>query len=204
MAVAERTARRSQAQRALRKSLPPHAKVHLGCGRNHFDGWVNIDVDRAVKPDVRIDLRGGFPAPSSSVHFIYSEHVFEHLTLDDGRRVFLDCYEALQDGGVMRIAMPDLRYIVERYLDGRLDLDEVPEAAGDRGFESIDSAAMLLNFALRSWGHLYLYDLEELSLRLAQAGFRQVVPRGLGESCHPELVGLEGRGQSRLVVEATR
>jgi predicted SAM-dependent methyltransferase len=165
---------------------------------------VNIDINREVNPDVRLDLRVGFPAPPESVAFIFSEHVFEHLTLDDGRRVFVDCYAALEQGGVMRIAMPDLRYIVERYMAGRYEGEGGPEAQADAGYRRIDSPTLLLNYALRSWGHVYLYDLGELDLRLRQAGFGKVDPQEIGKSLHPELAGLEQRGESRLVVEATK
>jgi predicted SAM-dependent methyltransferase len=195
---------RSQARRRLGKSLPEHAKVQLGCGEHHFDGWVNVDINSAVHPDVRLDLRAGFPAPQESVALFFSEHVFEHLTLDDGRQVFADCCAALERGGVMRIAMPDLRYLVERYIEGRYEGEGGPEAQLDVDYRRIDSPALLFNFALRSWGHLYLYDFAELDLRLRQAGFAKVDPQQIGVSTHPELVGLEQRGESRLIVEATK
>lgn len=195
---------RSRARKRLSKSLPEHAKVQLGCGEHRFDGWVNIDINPAVNPDIRLDLRAGFPAPAESVAFIFSEHVFEHLTLDDGRRAFIECYSALEPGGVMRIAMPDLRYIVERYMAGRYEGEGGPEANQDADYRRIDSPALLLNYALRSWGHLYLYDFDELDLRLRQAGFASVDPQEIGKSSHPELAGLEQRGESRLIVEATK
>lgn len=194
---------RARARQRL-ASLPRHAKVQLGCGTRRFDGWVNVDLRRSVHPDVRLDLRAGFPAPAGSVQCIFSEHVFEHFTLSDGERIFADCHSALEDGGVMRVAMPDLRYAVERYLAGQSQADIAPEAANDASFRSIDSPARLLNYALRSWGHLYLYDLDELCLRLRQAGFSRVEPQVHGCSSHPEFAGREARPESRLVVEATK
>ncbi|MGA2166497.1 MAG: hypothetical protein ABSH36_18805 [Solirubrobacteraceae bacterium] len=184
--------------------MPGQAKVHLGCGQNRFEGWINVDINRAVQPDVRLDLRGGFPAPPGSVGFIFSEHLFEHLTLEEGCRVFSDCHAALQAGGVMRIAMPDLRYVVERYIGGGDVGDLGPETRDDVEFRKIDSPARLLNFALRSWGHVYLYDVDELTLRLRQAGFTKVESPKILMSHHPELVGLEKREASRLIVEATK
>ncbi len=195
---------RSQARKRLSRSLPKQAKVQLGCGEHRFDGWLNIDINRAVNPDVRLDLRAGFPAPAESVAFIFSEHVFEHLALDDGRRIFIDCYAALEQDGVMRIAMPDLHYIAERYMEGRYEGEGGPEAQRDADYRRIDSPALLFNFALRSWGHCYLYDFAELDLRLRQAGFTKVDRQQLGKSLHPELVGLEQRAESRLIVEATK
>lgn len=184
----------------LGRALPEHPKVHLGCGPVHLDGWVNVDISRAVKPDIRVDLRFGFPAPSSSVAFVFSEHVFEHLTLEDGLRLFADCRLALVPGGVMRIAMPDLRYIVNHYLGNWKEQAWLEDLA----YKAIDSPARMLNFALRSWGHLYVYDIADLTLRLNRSGFTNVEPRELGQSPHPELRGLERRPDSLLVVEATK
>ena len=190
----------ARARSHLRQALPQDAKVHLGCGPVHLEGWVNVDIDPAVRPDVRVDLRLGFPAPPSSVAFIYSEHVFEHLTLEDGLRLFADCRLALVPGGVMRIAMPDLRYIVDRYLGNWKEQAWLEDSA----YEAIDRPARMLNFALRSWEHLYVYDLADLTLRLNNSGFTNVEPRELGQSPHPELRGLERRPDSLLIVEATK
>lgn len=193
---------RSQGRRKLSKSLPAHAKVHLGCGEHHFGGWANVNINRAAHPDVRIDLRGGFPAPAESVAFIFSEHVFEHLRLEDGRRIFIDCYAALEPGGVMRIAMADLRYIAERYIEGRYQGEGGPEAQRDADRRRIESPALLFNYSLRSWGHRY--DFDERDLRFRQAGFAQVDLQEIGKSSHPELAGLERRGESRLIVQPSK
>jgi predicted SAM-dependent methyltransferase len=197
---ARRKIARGRARAHLSRVLPTRARVHLGCGPIHLEGWVNVDIDRAVKPDVRADLRAGFPAPKSSVGFIFSEHVLEHLTLEDGCRLFADSSRALMPSGVMRIAMPDLRYIVDHYLGDWRDQVWLREPA----YQTIDSPARMLNFALRSWEHLYVYDLAELTLRLKEAGFTTVEPHEPGQSSHPELRGLERRPDSLLIVEATK
>ena len=198
--TARRKAVRARIRAHLRLAVPESAKIHLGCGPIHLEGWINVDIDRAVKPDVRVDLRAGFPAPRSSVAFIFSEHVLEHLTLEDGCRLFADCSLALMPSGVMRIAMPDLRYIVDHYLGDWSDQVWLQEPA----YRMIDSPARMLNFALRSWEHLYVYDLAELTLRLNEAGFTTVQPQEPGQSSHPELRGLERRPDSLLIVEATK
>lgn len=198
--AAHRSVVRAQSAGRLRRAALDGSRVHLGCGSIHLDGWLNVDIARAVKPDVRLDLRGGFPAPPSSIAFIFSEHVFEHLTVEDGCRLLADCRLALKPGGVMRVAMPDLRYIVDQYLGDWSDQAWLREA----DYRAIDSPARMLNFALRSWGHLYLYDLPELTLRMSEVGFGTVEPQVLGQSRHPELRDLEQRPDSRLIVEAAK
>jgi predicted SAM-dependent methyltransferase len=89
---------------------------------------------------------------------------------------------------------------VDRYLGDWKDQAWLQEPA----CQTIDSATRMLNFSLRSWGHLYLYDLAELTLRLNEAGFTAIQPQKPGESPHAELGGLERRPDSLLIVGATK
>lgn len=173
------------------------AKVHLGCGDLPFPGWVNVDLGRSA--DLAMDLRGGFPAPPGSVELMYSEHFLEHIPLDSAQVLLRDCASSLAPGGVFRAAMPDLRYLVERYLSEQWrDQDWLarPEYA------YVDSPARMLNMAMRNWEHLYLYDADELSLRLREAGFTWTRRVERSQSEHPELRHRESRLDSLLVMEA--
>ncbi len=190
-------ARREAARRRF-ADLEPGTKLHLGCGSNHFDGWLEVDLERKNRPDIVHDLRLGLPSHRSTFRFIYSEHLFEHLLLDDAQRLMRDCVAVLQSGGVMRVAMPDLESLV-RYYNG-----EWREQAWihDHGYGHMSSAAEMLNTAMRDWGHLYLYDFRDLEQRLRGAGFARVDRCAWGQSERPELRDLETREDSRLVVEA--
>jgi hypothetical protein len=55
---------------------------------------------------------------------------------------------------------------------------------------------------MREWGHRYLYDFEELRLRLDAAGFDDIRRMSIGASDDAALRHLETRADSRLVVEA--
>lgn len=187
-----------RASRRRLERLEQGAKLHLGCGEKHFAGWINVDVDRAVAPDLILDLRFGLPAPPGSVSFIYAEHVLEHLPFESGRILLRDCRTALERGGVLRIAMPDLEHLVRHYL---AEWREQPWLS-DPAYDWIDSPARMLNQAFYGWGHRYLYDRAELMLRLRKAGFHEISPRGWSESPFPELQGIETRDESLLIVEA--
>ena len=43
----------------------------------------------------------------SQFSFIFSEHFFEHLYLDQAAALFAECFRMMAPGGVMRIAVPD-------------------------------------------------------------------------------------------------
>ncbi|GAA4965537.1 hypothetical protein GCM10023225_05800 [Kineococcus glutinatus] len=173
-------------------------RLHLGCGTNKLPGWINIDIDPQYQPDLVHDLSLGIPAQDGSVDFIHSEHVFEHLSLEAGIRLMRECRRVLRPGGVVRIAMPDLKYVAERYLDRWRDQAWLR----DPGFDWIDTPCRMLNVAMREWGHTYVYDADELRLRLQQSGFTTVRECGRGRSDHPQLQDLETREDSLLVFEA--
>ncbi len=89
-------------------------KLNLGCGDVYFDDWVNIDME-SEKADLKHDLRSPLPYDDSSADYIYNEHFIEHLTVKEGLVFLSDCYRVLKKGGVLRIATPDLDYLLFRY-----------------------------------------------------------------------------------------
>jgi predicted SAM-dependent methyltransferase len=97
----------------------------------------------------------------------------------------------------MRIAMPDLASLVDRYRG-----DWADQAWLRTGDYQVTSGAQMLNLALREWGHRYVYDFEDLSTRLRSAGFTRLERVEWGKSSNPLLCGLETREDSMLVVEA--
>ena len=180
------------------KGLGPGSRVNLGCGLSRMDGWVNVDNNRAADADLLVDLRAGFPAPAGSVRLAFSEHVVEHLEVDDARRWFSDLRRAMVAGGVLRIATPDLARLVDAYVDDWRDQEWVRQP----GFSHVTTGAAMLNLALRGWGHSFVYDAEALTELLSSCGFRDIVRCELGRSEHHELCDLERRADSTLILEA--
>ncbi|HUG06420.1 MAG TPA: methyltransferase domain-containing protein [Candidatus Limnocylindria bacterium] len=186
---------RRRARAVLRqRSLP--LDLCLGSGEAPLPGWVNVDLQGPA--DVLLDLRFGIPLPDRSVRFIYSEHFIEHLDLEDGLRALRECRRMLMPEGVMRIACPDLEDLARDYQSDwrRHAWVQKPE------YTWVDTGARMLNVAMRDWDHRYLYDMPELSRRLREAGFSEIVRKAIGESEHPRLRGLETRPESALIVEA--
>lgn len=187
-------------ERALRRRLPAAGlKLHLGCGAVRLDGWVNIDLE-TPQADLHWDITRRLPFADGSARLVYHEHLMEHLTVEDGARCLRDWHRVLEPGGVLRVATPDLGYLVERYggdwrSQAWLGLPE---------YEFIRTRAEMMNVAFRWWGHRYLYDGEELERRISDAGFRDVTRHRLGASARAELRGLETRPDSLLILEAVR
>ncbi len=179
----------------LARSLASIDRLHLGCGPNVMQGWGNLDV--AGGPgSYRCDLKQPLPKADSSVRYIYTEHFIEHIERDDGVRLMRECHRVLTDDGVLRVSTPDLRFLVKEYESGRLgewaDMNWHPA-----------SSCRLLNESMRLWGHVFLYDEEELRQMLGEAGFRSIDRVPYRKSRHAPLEGLETRPfHQELIVEA--
>lgn len=179
------------------KLLPD--RLHVGCGQVKMRGWVNIDLD-STKADLLCDIRNGLPCPDSSMNFIYNEHVLEHLKLNEGNIFLKEAFRVLKPNGVLRIAMPDLDNIIEKFTGNWRAQDwlQWPE------HKFIETRVQMINIAFREWEHQYLYNKEELHYRLKQSGFEKIESFRNGESNHEVFRGLETRKDSLLIAEATR
>lgn len=90
-------------------------RLNLGCGTDHRDGFVNIDVDKRVKPDVIHDLLKPLPFANASVSEIILQDVLEHFTKEDGTILLSECARVMKPHGMLRIRVPNLLQIVKQY-----------------------------------------------------------------------------------------
>jgi predicted SAM-dependent methyltransferase len=188
-------------RRAAAQRLRHHSRLHLGCGSHILPGWANIDMgDGSIAEVIRLDLLEPLPVAAASADFIFSEHLIEHLTPEEGRRLLNECRRLLRPGAVLRISTPDLRAVAETYLSGAVS-DWLDPAIEDW---SPSTPAEMINDLMRHWGHRFLYDFESLGALLREAGAKKVRRCERHESAHAELRGLERRAfHHDLIVEAT-
>jgi predicted SAM-dependent methyltransferase len=199
---ARRLAAEREAAHAKLRDWPQPYRVHLGCGPVRLEGWVNVDRNpRFDSVDIVWDLSHGIPVPDLSSEYVYHEHLLEHLSAEDGVAFLRECRRVLQPGGVLRVAMPSLDFVLEKVSRGDWR-DQAWLAHPKR--QSIRTRAEMLNKAFRGWGHQWLYDREELHRRLQEAGFEKIRDVERGESPAEALRGLETREDSLLVCEAER
>jgi predicted SAM-dependent methyltransferase len=171
-------------------------KVQIGAGGSRLKGWLNTDIEPGGDGLAYLDATKRFPFEDGSIHYIFSEHVIEHLTYDEGKAMIAEAYRVLAPGGKMRVSTPDLMQFialfddnpsddVKAFIDAKLKWHEWPRDA--------NSAAIILNLQMSSWGHKFMYDFETLSGALEQAGFRN--PQAFDENVSNDehLRGLEER-----------
>jgi SAM-dependent methyltransferase len=122
------------------------------------------------------DVRRGLGLPPGSAAVIFSSHLIEHLHRGDALRVLRDAHRALAPGGVCRVITPDLRVLVDAYLQSRHD-----PTAGDRLQDALllhpadpPPANRVLGLYRQITAfdhHKWVYDGESLSALFRDAGF---------------------------------
>lgn len=184
---------------ALRRLPRRGLKLHLGSGTIRLGGWVNIDLE-TPEADVHLDITTRIPLPDGSARLIYHEHVMEHITVEEGAFCLRDWFRLLEPRGVLRIATPDLEYVIERYQNDWQNQAWLRQPE----YAFIRTRAEMVNVSMRWWGHKFLYDREELERRLRDAGFADIRRCAHRQSTIAELAGLETREDSRLILEGVR
>lgn len=92
-------------------------KLQLGTGANPYPGWLNTDIAdfRRTGEIVYLDARRRFLLPAASFDVIFTEHMIEHLTYEEGLACLGECHRVLRPGGRVRVATPSLDRLVELY-----------------------------------------------------------------------------------------
>jgi predicted SAM-dependent methyltransferase len=190
-------------------------RLHLGCGGNLLEGWLNSDYYPSDPAVLHLDATSRFPVPANQFDYVFSEHVIEHFDYEDGVTMLTEAFRVLKEGGKLRTATPDLQFFIE--LSGREPTEHEKEYMHWLTGESIsyapfDHPTFLINNVMRNWGHRFIYDETVLRRTLEMIGFIDVKRCRFGESDDEALRAIENPERAppgmveieTIVVEATK
>jgi predicted SAM-dependent methyltransferase len=181
------------------RSLKPPLKLHVGSGPNAKPGWVNIDLNEGS--DISLDLREPLPFPDGSATTIYSEHFFEHLSLEEGKRFLGESLRVLAPGSAISIGVPDAEKSLQQYVSG--DRKRWLEIRKRWHPEWCTTPMHSVNYFFRQdrqhGEHKYAYDFETLAGVLMDCGFVNVRRRDWDPA-----LDLEYRRDGTLYVDAEK
>ncbi|OGP64239.1 MAG: hypothetical protein A3K22_04710 [Deltaproteobacteria bacterium RBG_16_42_7] len=173
-------------------------KLHLGAGPNIFEGWLNTDFDPQPDDVIFLDITEPLPFPDQTFDYIFSEHLIAQVPYKDAIFHLQECYRILKPGGKIRIATPDIQFLIDiytakdkteiqkRYIQRIVDAD-YPEA----GFYH---ATFVVNGCFLGWGVQFIYDAVILQDALRRAEFSQITRCAVKESTDSHLYNLEHHG----------
>lgn len=151
------------------------------------------------------DAVRGLPLRAGSVDAIYASHVVEHLDRDEARRFITEARRVLRTGGVLRLAVPDVRVLVTNYLeDGDADhfISRTMLASASPG--SLRERVRLLVVGQRH--HRWMYDGKSLAALVSACGFRdvRVLESGVTTIEQPGELNLREREEESVYVEGVK
>ncbi len=185
--------------------------LHLGCGPNCFDGWLNTDLDPMSNCEVIIDASRKFPLPSNSMDMVYCEHLLEHLDWTGGIICLQECFRVLRPNGILRISTPDFERLINFYIEENSENTEYMKFGIEhfvRPLPLVYSKALVVNNFFRSWGHQVIYDYNLLREVLELVGFVNISRQTMFKSDHQHLNNVDTNDYAHrfesIIVEAAK
>jgi SAM-dependent methyltransferase len=122
-------------------------KINVGCGMTPTPGWINYDNSPAIglsrlgsavtilerlgvlddnqvayirfcaEHEIKFGDGTRLPLSPDSVSAVYTSHMLEHLDREQASVFLMEAYRVLAPGGILRVAVPDLRRKIDDYLE---------------------------------------------------------------------------------------
>jgi SAM-dependent methyltransferase len=94
--------------------------LNVGSGQRRLDGYINVDcISREGQvPDRIDDARSLATFSDDCAKEIVLCHVLEHFVLPDAAKVIASCHRVLEQGGLLKIVLPNPRALAQRWLAG--------------------------------------------------------------------------------------
>ncbi len=92
-------------------------KINFGSGPYPLDGWINVDIDQASRPDIVADLGRPLPLADRCADYMHTEDFIAQLEPGDLLRFLQECRRVLKPRGALRVLTPDLARFARMYLE---------------------------------------------------------------------------------------
>lgn len=178
--------------KAYPEALPDTNKLNIGCGPNPLPGWLNADLHPHSEDTIRFDATAPFPFANDTFSHIWCEHTIEHVAKFAGEFMLRECFRVMRPGGRIRIATPDMRFLVALTDPVLFPMQRDYIAWSCRNFapDMPVCGATVAGFFPHFWGHVFIYTAPILWEAMAAAGFVDPVRCELQESGDPALRNL--------------
>jgi ubiquinone/menaquinone biosynthesis C-methylase UbiE len=143
-------------------------KLHLGCGSDCRPGWVNIDSNPSVKPDIIASVDKLPMFKNNSVDVIEACHLFEHFTYLQAIDALTEWHRVLCVNGKLFLELPDFDECVKM-------LGKYKDPNGyDLGIIGIYGYPPMIKKEGLAQVHKWGWTKQTLSAQLIKTGFRNV------------------------------
>ncbi len=187
-------------------------KINFGCGGNALEGWLNCDLYPGPKI-CYVNCTKKLPFDNSSVDYIYTEHMIEHMSLNQAIDFLKESWRILKPFGRSRVVTPNLKAFFDLY-NGASDQEMYLRWYKNR--KNLISPILFtncINSIFYEHGHEFIYDYDYLKELMKYCGFKKVQLCKIQKSSDPVFQNLESHGKvigekineiESLVIEATK
>jgi predicted SAM-dependent methyltransferase len=143
------------------------------------------------------------PEPDHSADVLYTCHMLEHLDRREAALFLREARRVLAPNGIIRIAVPDLKYHIDNYLNDQ-DADVFVQNIQLAISRPAGLIEKLKHFLVGERHHLWMYDGVSLCRLLLESGFSkpQVLSAGQTTIPNPGRLDLAERAPESVFVEA--
>lgn len=164
----------------------------------------NIEWNRQNKITFA-DATKSIPLEENSAECIYTSHMIEHLPREGVLKFLSEALRVLDDDGVIRIAVPDLRIAVDSYLASENADDFMSDILVQA--PPINTLRQKISLFMSGYRHhLWMYDGRSLCRLLESCGFQnvQVCADGYTQISNPNGLNLHEREDKSVYVEGVK
>ena len=98
-------------------------KLHLGCGKNIKEGYINIDAYVDFPGVEKLDIFN-LPYEDNSVDEILAEHLIEHIKFKEEERFWRESFRLLKRRGKLICETPDMEWLCKVFVENIDDFKE--------------------------------------------------------------------------------
>lgn len=179
-------------------------KMQIGSGANFLEGWLNTDLNYDDKVAF-LDAGLKFPIEAETFDCVYSEHLFEHLKVEQQINMLEESYRILKIGGVMRIATPTLDFLYDLYANPdtaknkhyvEWAVNNIPnlKIVNNTIIDVEEHHNYVINNFFKAWGHQLIHNYSSIKKLALQCGYTHIRQCNVGESEVSYLRDIEKHG----------
>ena len=197
-------------------------KLQIGSGGTILKDWLNTDLILENEKIVFMDAGERFPIPDETFDYVYSEHLFEHLTFDQQCNYLKESWRILKPGGKMRLATPDFDFLIGLACENP---NEVQKNYINWNYHNYlcnqskiyydepNTPVYIINNYFKDWGHQLIHNKGSLSNLLLHFNFKEITKFQVLESKdvnflklehHMNQIGISNNILETLILEATK
>ncbi len=152
-------------------------KLHIGCGGDMKEGYVNIDADENCRPNL-VRKAWDLPYELGSVDEIVSNHMLEHLTEQDGFKTLTHWFKILKPEGVLKMELPNFKEACREFVNETEEAlkAKYPNFGRVAYYETVGRARNIHGGGTTPFDfHLWGYWPEYLEVVLKKIGFQKTL-----------------------------